>query len=210
MKALVLKAFCASVATGILMSSCAPSGNFASGGNQTGGGYLAGIRQSSYDGSSTLKNPNEAGAFWDGDEVSGSPSIRINLNEQRAYYYKGGQLVGLTPISTGIEGRRTPRGRYKVSQKSRDHKSSLYGVIKNVATGEIVNDDADTRKHSAGPGEVFERAPMPYFMRFNGGIGMHTGFLPGYPASHGCVRMPDSMAKIFFENTPVGTPVTVE
>lgn len=172
-------------------------------------GYLAGIRTTTgYDGSAT--NPNEAASFWDGDGVSGSPSIKINLNEQRAYYYKGDQLVGLSPLSTGTEGRRTPRGSYKVTQKSRDHKSSLYGVIRNVATGEIVNDDADTRKHRAGPGEVFERAPMPYFMRFNGGIGMHTGFLPGYPASHGCVRMPDKMAKVFFENTPVGTPVIVE
>ncbi len=73
-----------------------------------------------------------------------------------------------------------------------------------------MNDDAYTRKHRAGPGEVFERSPMPYFMRFNGGIGMHTGFLPGYAASHGCVRMPDKMAKVFFENTPIATPVKVE
>jgi hypothetical protein len=178
-------------------------------GGASGSGYLAGIRTSTgYDGSAS--NPNEAASFWDGDGVSGSPKIRINLRDQKAYYYKGGQLVGLSPISTGTEGRRTPRGSYKISQKSRDHKSSLYGVIKNVSTGKIVNDDADTRKHRAGPGEVFERAPMPYFMRFNGGIGMHTGFLPGYPASHGCVRMPDKMAKVFFENTPVGTPVIVE
>ncbi|GHC46319.1 L,D-transpeptidase family protein [Roseibacillus persicicus] len=175
-------------------------------GGQTG--YLAGIRTSTgYDGSA---NPNESSSFWDGDGVQGSPKIRINLAEQRAYYYKGNQLVGVSPVSTGIEGRRTPKGSFKVTQKSPDHKSSLYGVIRNVATGEIVNDDADTRKHRAGPGEVFERAPMPNFMRFNGGIGMHTGFLPGYAASHGCVRMPDKMAKIFFENTPIGTPVIVE
>jgi len=51
---------------------------------------------------------------------------------------------------------------------------------------------------------------MPYFLRFNYGIGMHTGFLPGYAASHGCVRMPDFMAKKFFENTKIGTPVIVE
>lgn len=172
-------------------------------------GYLAGIRSTTpYDGSAA--NPNEAASFWDGDGAQGSPKIRINLSEQRAYYYKGGTLVGLSPVSTGVEGRRTPKGTFKITQKSKDHKSSLYGVIKNVATGEIVNDDADTRKHRAGPGEVFERAPMPYFMRFNGGIGMHTGFLPGYAASHGCVRMPDKMAKVFFENTPVGTTVVVD
>lgn len=190
--------------------ACVPVDSPAVGdGATSGSGYLAGIRTSTgYDGSAA--NPNEAASFWDGDGVSGAPKIRINLNEQQAYYYKGSQLVGLAPVSTGVEGRRTPRGSYKITQKSPDHKSSLYGVIKNVATGEIVNDDADTRKHRAGPGEVFERAPMPYFMRFNGGIGMHTGFLPGYAASHGCVRMPDRMAKVFFENTPLGTPVIVE
>ena len=51
---------------------------------------------------------------------------------------------------------------------------------------------------------------MPNFMRFNGGVGMHTGFLPGYPASHGCVRMPDHMARVFFENAEIGTPVVVD
>ena len=51
---------------------------------------------------------------------------------------------------------------------------------------------------------------MPYFLRFNGGIGMHAGFLPGFPASHGCVRMPAQMAERFFQHAPLGTPVTVE
>lgn len=193
----------------LALSSCTPVGNGV--GDPLGAqqGYLAGIRNTTpYDGSAT--NPNEASSFWDGDGVSGAPKIKINLAEQRSYFYKGDQLVGLSPVSTGIEGRRTPRGSYKVTQKSPNHKSSLYGVIRNVATGEIVNDDADTRKDKAGPGEVFERAPMPYFLRFNGGVGMHTGFLPGYAASHGCVRMPDKMAKIYFENAPLGTPVIVE
>ena len=51
---------------------------------------------------------------------------------------------------------------------------------------------------------------MPNFMRFNHGIGMHTGFLPGYAASHGCVRMPEQMASKFYENAEIGTPVIVE
>lgn len=193
------------------LSSCVPVSGPSAGSSSIGGqsGYLAGIRSSTpYDGSAT--NPNEASSFWDGDGVSGPPSIKINLNDQKAYFYKGSTLVGLSPVSTGIEGRRTPRGRFKVTEKDIDHESSLYGVIRNVATGEIVNDDADTRKHRAGPGEVFEHAPMANFLRFNGGIGMHTGFLPGYAASHGCVRMPDKMAKIYFQNAPLGTPVIVE
>ena len=151
-----------------------------------------------------------AGGYWDGDGVEGKPLIRINLDEQKAFYFKGGQLVGVTPLSTGIEGRETPKGRFKVTQKSKDHKSSLYGVIRDTATGEIVNHDAKVGKDIPKTGQVFERAPMANFMRFNGAIGMHAGHLPGYAASHGCVRMPDRMAKIFFKHTPLGTPVIVE
>ena len=50
---------------------------------------------------------------------------------------------------------------------------------------------------------------MPYFMRFDGGNGLHAGYLPGYPASHGCVRMPDQLAVAFYNAVEVGTPVTV-
>jgi lipoprotein-anchoring transpeptidase ErfK/SrfK len=50
---------------------------------------------------------------------------------------------------------------------------------------------------------------MPYFMRIHGGVGMHAGFLPGFPASHGCIRMPERMAQIFFANVSHGTPVRV-
>jgi lipoprotein-anchoring transpeptidase ErfK/SrfK len=50
---------------------------------------------------------------------------------------------------------------------------------------------------------------MPYFMRITGGIGMHEGFLPGYAASHGCIRMPGFMAQKFFEYVNMGTPVSV-
>ncbi len=50
---------------------------------------------------------------------------------------------------------------------------------------------------------------MPYWMRITGGYGMHVGFVTGYPVSHGCVRLPEDMAKIFFEHTPIGTKVTI-
>lgn len=154
--------------------------------------------------------PAHARGYWDGDGVQGPPSIIIKRSEQRAYFYKGAELVGMSPISTGKSTHTTPAGQFKVTQKNEDHQSSLYGVIRDIATGQIVNDDADTRKHRAGPGQVFENAPMPYFMRFNGGIGMHVGHLPGYAASHGCVRMPEAMAKKFFANALLGTPVIVE
>jgi lipoprotein-anchoring transpeptidase ErfK/SrfK len=50
---------------------------------------------------------------------------------------------------------------------------------------------------------------MPFFMRITGGVGMHEGYLPGYPASHGCIRMPGKMAAIFFSNVDLGTPVEI-
>lgn len=149
-------------------------------------------------------------SYWAGDAVQGPALVRINLREQRAYFYKGQTLVGLSRISTGTEGHNTPPGRYKITQKNKNHRSNLYGIIRNKATGEVVNDDADTTKDKIPPGCEFVGAPMWNFMRFNGGIGMHTGYLPGYNASHGCVRMPDHMARKFFENTEVGTPVIVE
>ena len=149
-------------------------------------------------------------SYWEGDGVSGSPSIRISLGEQKAFFYKSGVLVGVSKISAGKEGTGTHPGKFRIVQKSQDHKSSVYGVIKDRATGLTVNDNADFRVDKVGPGQVQYNAPMPNFMRFDGGIGMHTGYLPGYAASHGCVRMPHHMSTKFFENVSVGTPVTVE
>ena len=60
-----------------------------------------------------------------------------------------------------------------------------------------------TRHHYAG-------APMPFWMRIVGGIGMHKGNLPGYPASHGCIRLPGEMAEAFYGAVSVGTPVRIE
>lgn len=149
-------------------------------------------------------------SYWDGDGVSGQPLIRINRKDQKAFFYKGGQLVGVSRISSGKEDHDTPNGRYKIIQKNKDHRSSVYGVFKDKVTGQTINDDVDMKKDKVPPGAVFVGAPMPNFMRFNGGVGMHTGFLPGYAASHGCVRMPHQMAEKFFENSQIGTPVIVE
>lgn len=170
--------------------------------------YLAGFRSPSTDAQSEA--PAHARGYWDGDGVSGAASIIIKRSEQKAYFYKGKQLVGVSPISTGKSTHTTPAGTFKISQKNKDHKSSLYGVIRDTLTGQIINDDADTRKDRPGPGQVFENAPMPYFMRFHGGVGMHVGHLPGYAASHGCIRMPEPMAKKFFQNVSIDTPVIVE
>ncbi len=147
-------------------------------------------------------------SYWDGDHMSGSPSVSISLGEQRAYFYKGQELVGISVISTGREGFGTPSGSYKLQQKDRDHKSSLYGDYVDRA-GNVLQKEIDTSKNPKPPGAIFDGAKMPFFMRITGGVGMHEGFLPGYPASHGCIRMPGFMAESFFNNIAVGTPVTI-
>lgn len=147
-------------------------------------------------------------SYWDGDGVPGASSIRISLSEQRAYFYKGGELVGVSILSTGREGYDSPVGRFKILSKNKDHVSSIYGNYID-RYGNIIQKDIDRRKDPKPPGAIYDGAEMPYFMRFHGGVGMHKGFLPGYPASHGCIRMPGFMAAKFFENVSIGTPVTV-
>ena len=175
--------------------------------------YLGGRRVSpraDTEGSVTARRMNfDNVSFWDGDGVSGAPRIRISLGEQKAYFYKGDQLVGVSLLSTGREGYDSPTGNYKIVQKNRDHISSIYGDYVNAQTGEVMVRDVDRRKDPMPKGAKYDGARMPYFMRFVGGVGMHEGFLPGYPASHGCIRMPGFMASAFFNNVEIGTPVTV-
>lgn len=147
-------------------------------------------------------------SFWDGDGVQGAPSITISLSQQRAYFYKGGQLVGVSKISTGREGYDTPPGNFKITQKSANHRSNLYGDFVD-ANGNVVVSNVSAVRDKAPAGTKFLGASMPYFMRIHGAIGMHAGFLPGYAASHGCIRMPERMAEIYFNNVSHGTPVSV-
>jgi hypothetical protein len=163
-------------------------------------------------GGSNTEAPGTSGydpiSYWDGDGVSGRPSVTIYLNEQRAYFYKGDQLVGVSQVSAGREGHDTPAGTYKIIQKDPNHASSLYGDYADVM-GNVVQKDVELGKDPIPRGAHFVGAPMPYFMRITGGVGMHQGYLPGYPASHGCIRMPGKMAQIFYSNVDIGTPVTV-
>jgi hypothetical protein len=148
-------------------------------------------------------------SYWDGDGVSGSPSIVIRLSEQRAYFFKANQLVGVSSLSTGREGHNTPAGNFHILRKDRDHVSSRYGDYIDAQTGAIVKKDIDALKDPKPPGAKYDGAKMPFFMEIVPAIGMHEGFLPGVPASHGCIRMPSFMAEAFFRNVSVGTPVRV-
>jgi lipoprotein-anchoring transpeptidase ErfK/SrfK len=134
-------------------------------------------------------------------------SVEIDLQQQRAYLLQNGRPVLASPISSGRYGHLTETGSFKVIEKERNHYSSMYGKIVD-AYGRTVVADADVDMR-VPRGCKFVPAPMPYFMRFHGSDGMHAGYLPGYPASHGCVRMPDQLAVAFYQAVDVGTPVTV-
>jgi hypothetical protein len=154
---------------------------------------------------STLADSN---SYWDGDGVPGAPSVVINLTEQTASFYKGGKLVGVSAISSGREGHETPIGNFKIIDKDIDHASNLYGDYVD-AQGVVVKANVGVKVDPVPPGAHFDGAKMPYFMHFANGVGMHQGFLPGVPDSHGCIRMPEHMAKIYFANVTKGTPVQV-
>lgn len=156
----------------------------------------------------TSNAPTTGAPFWNGDSAAGPARVKIDLGKQRAYFFKGEQLVGVSRVSTGRENYRTPSGSFAILDKDIDHVSSLYGSFVD-ADGQVVESDVGVRTHQCPPGAQFSGASMPYFMRFHGGIGMHAGYLPGYPASHGCVRMPKQMAVHFFNNVHIGTPVEV-
>jgi lipoprotein-anchoring transpeptidase ErfK/SrfK len=107
--------------------------------------------------------------------------IVVSLIDQSLYAYDGQQLVAFSNISSGKPGHETPTGTFTVSQKDVDHHSSIY-----------------------------DNASMPFYMRLtDGGVGLHAGFIPGYPASHGCVRLPYGMARELFQHVESGTPVEI-
>ena len=118
---------------------------------------------------------------WNDTGTAEPVNIVINVAEQRAYVYRGQALIAATTVSTGKDGKDTPSGTFTILQKKIDHKSNLYNS-----------------------------APMPFMQRLTwDGIAIHAGKNPGYPASHGCVRVPLDFAKKLYGITTVGTTVTV-
>ena len=134
-------------------------------------------------------------------------AVVINLTDQAAYLFENGRVAFISPIASGKEGWGTPTGNFRIISKDLNHQSGNFGLVID-SYGRIVN-------ANAVPGSYVPRgcryipAPMPYFMEFRKYVGMHAGFLPGYPASHGCVRMPRDLAAEFFARVRVGTPVKV-
>jgi lipoprotein-anchoring transpeptidase ErfK/SrfK len=146
--------------------------------------------------------------WWNDEGASGSAKIVVHIGEQKAYFYKGKQLVGETTVSTGKPGFSTPPGHYTVLSKDAGHVSTEFGDYVDDY-GNVARSNIDSRKDSRPKGTHFDGARMPYAMFFRGGYAMHQGYVPPFAASHGCIRLPGEMAVRFFENASVGTPVTV-
>ena len=117
--------------------------------------------------------------------TSAAQRIVVNLSQQRACAYNGSQTVFCGNISTGKPGHRTPTGHYRVLEKDVDHVSSKYPAPNGGAK-------------------------MHYMLRVTGsGIAMHLGYVPNYPASHGCIRMQNGFAQRMYSWAHVGTSISI-
>src|SRR5215470_15883426 len=135
--------------------------------------------------------------------------IVVSIPKQRAYLIIGDQIVADGPISSGKRGHESPTGRMRVLEKDPNHYSNLYGDFVD-ASGRVVRAGVSVRIDSAPSGTHFVGAPMKWFLRLTDeGVGMHVGILPGYPASHGCIRQSADGAKLFYDYVKVGTLVDV-
>ena len=120
--------------------------------------------------------------IWDAKAPSSGPLLlTIDLTAQRVMVYRDGVLMAASAISTGTLGRETPTGVFTILEKKVMHRSTTY-----------------------------DNAPMPYMQRLTSkGIAIHAGDLPGYPASHGCIRLPNQFAKQLYGITELGTQVMI-
>lgn len=154
-----------------------------------------------------MPTPTPMPGWWE-DSGGGDARIVVHIAEQKAYFYKGKHLVGESTVSTGKKGFGTPPGHYSIVSKDKNHFSSEFGDYVD-RDGNVLVSNIDVRKDRCPKGGHFDAAKMPYCMHFNGGYAMHQGYCPPYAASHGCIRVPQGMAEKFYDNAPVGTPITV-
>lgn len=135
--------------------------------------------------------------------------VLVSLTKQRAWLMAGDKIYIDSPISSGKRAGMTPSGKFTVLEKDPNHKSNIFGNFVD-SSGRTVRSGISLKIDSAPSGTHYEGAPMKWFMRLtDGGVGMHVGILPGYPASHGCVRMPEDGARQFYAKVHVGTPVMI-
>lgn len=153
-----------------------------------------------------------SGDFWRGSAIMNTDPansyIEILLDPQRGRLYIDNTIAMDFPVCTGKEDtHETPTGSYKISQKVEAHRSSIYGSFVDDA-GTIVKGGIKS-SDSRPAGTTYRGASMPYWMRFNGSIGIHEGTVWRKGSSHGCVRVPKEVAKILFEKMGVGSRVIV-
>ena len=152
----------------------------------------------------------EPGTWTDSPELTGEPKIVVNTKEQKAYFYKGANLIGTSPVSSGMPGRSTPKGTYKVQEKDFVRYSGAFGVARDKETHEIVMDDFNTKKDTMPKNCYYEPARMAYCLRFYNGYCFHQGYVTGEPISHGCVRITEEMAPRFYKEAKVGMTFIVK
>ena len=143
---------------------------------------------------------------------SSNSTVIISLSKQRAIVKIQGtdQVYIDTPVSTGKRSGMTPTGSFKITEKDADHRSSIYGDYVD-RSGRVVRSGVSTKVDAAPAGARYLGAPMKWFCRLtSSGVGMHVGILPGYPASHGCVRLPADIAPLIYQKVKIGTLVTIE
>ncbi len=135
--------------------------------------------------------------------------VEVLLNEQRGRLYINDKIAMDFPICSGrVGGYETPRGTFRISQKVEDYRSNRYGFYVD-SRGDFVKGGAVAGQ--PGPaGTVFKGSRMPYWMRFNGAIGMHVGDVHREGDSHGCVRVPKEACSILFDKLAVGSVVVVK
>jgi lipoprotein-anchoring transpeptidase ErfK/SrfK len=136
--------------------------------------------------------------------------VLVSLSKQRVYLMTGETVYIDSPISSGKALHTTPAGSFTVLEKDPNHKSNIYGSFVDSG-GRTVRSGVSSKVDSAPSGTHYVGAPMKWFMRLTEqGVGMHVGILPGYPASHGCVRLPEQIAPLIYQKVKVGTPVVIE
>jgi lipoprotein-anchoring transpeptidase ErfK/SrfK len=140
---------------------------------------------------------------------SDNMTILVSLSRQRLYATIGEEVAIDSPISSGKAARRTPSGNFTVLEKDANHHSSVYGNFVD-SKGRVVRGGVSALIDAAPSGTHFEGAPMRWAMRLTWeGVWMHVGILPGYAASHGCVRLPAEVAQALYAKVKLGTPVKV-
>lgn len=127
------------------------------------------------------KRPKPGQYLWRKGSFAGEPRVVISLTDQLAYLYRGEDLVAVAAISSGTDDKPTPKGIFSVLLKKPMHRSQKY-----------------------------ENAPMPFMQMFDKyGTALHAGHNPGYPASHGCVRLPSEFARRLYAITDLGATVMI-